>query len=88
MISLMLVSLEVLYKRHKHVAVAIESSWGTSRCDDLLYEYLYKNRDERTGFCPSVYKEILNLYVIHSKKYSSKYTILDSKKDLNVYVES
>lgn len=86
MVHLMLTSLEVLYKQHKHVAVKIESTWGTSHCDNLLYEYLIKNRDERQGFCPSVYKEILNLYVIHSGKYGSKHLVL-ALNGLNVKID-
>lgn len=86
MLPLMLSSLNVLYKHHKHVAVKIESTWGTERCDTALHEYLIKNRLQRLGFCPSVYKEILNLYILHKSKYGSKYTVLEHK-DLNVYVE-
>ena len=78
MTHLMLDSLTVLYRHHKHVAIKIESTWGTDRCDDLLYSYLVKDRD-RQGFCPSVYKEILNLYLLHTKKYTSKYTVLNSE---------
>lgn len=83
--ALMLTSLDVLYKNHKHVAVKIESTWGSPRCDDLLNSYLVKDRDLRLGFCPSIYKEILNLYILHSHRYGSKYKIADM--DLNVYVE-
>ena len=82
--NIMLDSLAVLYKHHTHVAVKLESTWGTDRCDDLFHEYLVKNRDGRQGFCPSIYKEILNLYLIHAKKYGSKYRILDVSMDLNV----
>lgn len=85
MTGLMLTSLNVLYKTHKHVAVKIESTWGTERCDKLLYECMVKDREHRLGFCPSIYKEILNLYVLHRSKYGSKYSVLD--KDLNVDVK-
>lgn len=85
--ALMLDSLNVLYSTHRHVAVKIESSWGGPRCDDLLYGYLVKNREDRLGFCPSIYKEIMNLYILHSFQYGSKYSVIDSTKDLNIYVE-
>lgn len=73
-----------MYKQHKHVAVKIESNWGTPKCDDLLYEYLIKNRDERKGFCPNVYKEIFNLYVLHYKKYGTKHTLVTEELNVNV----
>lgn len=73
----MLDSLAVLYKHHPHVAVKLESHWGTELCDELFYRYLKKDRTHRQGFCPSVYKEILNLYILHASKYSSKYKLLD-----------
>jgi hypothetical protein len=84
MVAHLLTSLEVLYKHHKHVAVKIESTWGTQACDELLHNYLVKNRNNRQGFCPSVYKELVNLYLLHSKKYGSKYTKIDLSMDLNV----
>lgn len=86
MVHLMLVSLDVLYKQHRHVAIKIESSWGTPRCDECLYTCLVKDR-ERLGFCPTVYKEILNLYVLHTSKYGSKYSVLTTK-ELNVNVDA
>lgn len=82
----MFASLQALYKQHRHVAVKIESNWGTSRCDDLFYDYLIKNRDERSGFCPSMYKEILNLYIIHNKIYGSKHSVMTNCEELNVDV--
>lgn len=87
MLSSMLASLDVLYKNHRHVAVKIESSWGTGQCDDRLHSYIVKNRDERIGFYPCVYKEILNLYILHSKKYGSKYSMLVATSNLNVFVQ-
>ena len=44
-----------LYKRHRHVAVKLETHWGTEEAHHLFQRYLAKDRTQRQGFDPDVY---------------------------------
>ena len=59
-------NLAEIYKLFPHVAVKIESLWGTKRGHDYLKSLLVKSRPERHGFPLDVYEILLNIYVLHS----------------------
>lgn len=78
-------SLTALYKHHRHVAVKIESTWGTPKCHNLLVNYLIKDRDHRTGFTHEVYKEIITLYLLHKQRYNYEDDFRYNLELLNIY---
>lgn len=58
-----------IYKKHRHISVKIESSWGTEKCHWLFQDYLTKNRIQRIGFDPGVFQNLILLYLIHAELY-------------------
>jgi len=66
---LLLECLDEIYKNYKHVAIKIESYWGTEICHEYLLYLLIKDRD-REGFTFGTYMMLMALYVIHSEQFS------------------
>lgn len=58
-----------IYKEHRHVAVKIETAWGTMKCHELFQRYLAKDREHRNGFSPEVYQLLVSLYTVHESQY-------------------
>lgn len=57
-----------LSKDYRHVAVKLESRWGTESCHIYLKNLLNKN-EEREGFDTDIYSILMIMYMIHLKKY-------------------
>lgn len=62
-------TLNIIYKKHKHVSVKLEAHWGTEYGHFLFQTYLAKDRDHRIGFDLNVYALLVTLYIIHENVY-------------------
>lgn len=62
--------LDTIYKKYKHVAIKLESYWGTELGHRYLKYLLLRDRD-REGFDFETYVMLMALYVMHSNDFTS-----------------
>ena len=43
--------------------------WGTKECNDYLHSLIITDRDDRQGFPPHIFEQLLKLYLYHEDKY-------------------
>jgi hypothetical protein len=64
--------LESIYSTpYKHIAIKIESNWGTQTAHEYFLSVLNKNRPSRKGLPPEVYKSVFLLYSMHVDQFGN-----------------
>lgn len=55
--------------QYAKIASRISLIWGTKECNDYLHSLIITDRDDRQGFPPHIFEQLLKLYLYHEDKY-------------------
>ena len=69
------------------IGAKIEACWGSEKLHTYFANLLTKDRAEREGFPPSVYKNIMFLYMEHNKEFGDFGNPISLNHDFNVHLK-